>query len=113
MQGRTGAVSVPPRSPSVVRLSPLANNNASPPPLARRHGDPAALHDRFCRGAGLLRPQRVDYSKGAANLRPYNMSPRLSRRSFLKKSAFGAAAAWTARSWSQVAGANSDVRLAI
>ncbi len=38
----------------------------------------------------------------------------LTRRSFLKTTALaGAGAAFTARSWSQVAGANGDIRLAI
>src|SRR5881398_3144800 len=41
-------------------------------------------------------------------------SRRVTRRSFLKSSALAAAgAAFSARSWSQVSGANSDVRLAI
>ncbi len=40
--------------------------------------------------------------------------PRLTRRSFLKQSALAAASAtFTARSWSQVTGANNDIRLAI
>jgi len=39
---------------------------------------------------------------------------KLTRRSFLKSAAVGAAAAgWSARSWAQVAGANRDVRVAI
>jgi predicted dehydrogenase len=39
---------------------------------------------------------------------------RTTRRSFLKKSLAGlAVASWSARSWSQVSGANSDIRLAI
>jgi predicted dehydrogenase len=38
----------------------------------------------------------------------------LSRRTFLKTSALGlAASAFSARSWAQVAGANSDVRIAV
>ncbi len=39
---------------------------------------------------------------------------RISRRSFLKKSALASAGvALSARSWSQVAGANSDIRIAV
>src|SRR5436190_6667378 len=38
----------------------------------------------------------------------------LNRRSFLKRTALGAAAvSWTARSWSQIEGSNSDVRVAV
>src|SRR3954463_6134107 len=37
----------------------------------------------------------------------------LSRRSFLKTAAVATGAAFTARSWSQVPGANNDIRLAI
>ncbi len=40
-------------------------------------------------------------------------SSRLSRRRFLKSATFAGASAWTARSWSQVAGANSDIRVAV
>jgi predicted dehydrogenase len=40
--------------------------------------------------------------------------PGLSRRTFLKTAALaGATTAWSARSWAQVAGANSDVRVAV
>jgi predicted dehydrogenase len=40
--------------------------------------------------------------------------PHISRRSFLKKSALATAGAvFTARSWSQVAGANGDIRIAV
>ena len=39
---------------------------------------------------------------------------KLTRRSFLKKSALGAGVlGWSARSWAAVAGANEDVRLAV
>jgi predicted dehydrogenase len=38
---------------------------------------------------------------------------RFSRRRFLQTSALTAASAWTARSWSQVPGANSDIRMAV
>jgi predicted dehydrogenase len=38
---------------------------------------------------------------------------RFTRRKFLKTSAFATAAAFTARSWGQVPGANSDVRVAV
>src|SRR4051812_26140254 len=41
------------------------------------------------------------------------MHRRLSRRSFIRKSAIGLGMAWTAKSWSQVTGANGDIRLAI
>ena len=40
-------------------------------------------------------------------------SSRFSRRRFLQTSAFAGATAWTARSWSQVSGANSDIRIAV
>jgi predicted dehydrogenase len=40
-------------------------------------------------------------------------SARFSRRRFLQASALTAASAWSARSWSQVAGANSDIRVAV
>ncbi|OHE89655.1 MAG: dehydrogenase [Verrucomicrobia bacterium RIFCSPLOWO2_12_FULL_64_8] len=39
--------------------------------------------------------------------------PQLTRRTFLKTSALAGAAAFSARSWAQVAGANSDVRVAV
>ena len=40
-------------------------------------------------------------------------TPTPSRRRFLQTAALTAASTWTARSWSQVAGANSDIRVAV
>src|SRR6185369_4174788 len=52
-------------------------------------------------------------ARGDVSFPSFPMSP-LTRRSFLKKSALvTATAAFSARSWSQVRGANSDIRLAI
>lgn len=42
-----------------------------------------------------------------------SVSASFSRRRFLRSTALTAATAWTARSWSQVAGANSDIRIAV
>ncbi|HTL69157.1 MAG TPA: Gfo/Idh/MocA family oxidoreductase [Lacunisphaera sp.] len=39
--------------------------------------------------------------------------PALTRRAFIKSSALAATAAWTARSWGRVPGANADVRVAV
>src|SRR6187431_1857125 len=46
-------------------------------------------------------------------LAPLALMNHLSRRSFIRSTALISAAAFTARSWGQVAGANSDVRVAI
>ena len=80
--------------------------------------DSASLRDdrssvpQLRHGGGLSPPSRLRHHRSTPASSIMKTSA-TSRRRFLKSATLTAASTWTARSWSQVAGANSDIRVAV